>query len=104
MAIYGLLISPIASYVFRFFRSNQLQQFPFQMFSGFSDLRNLQICLDDIQLLPRSLEKSLKEMRVAEDEVMKGQKGSRLSKWIGSSDSCREQAGGKAVEMLERLW
>lgn len=52
---------------------------------------------------PRTLEHNLKEMRAAEDETMKGQKGSRLSKWIASADARREKMGAAEPESLQNL-
>ena len=45
----------------------------------------------------------MKEMRAAEDETMKGQKGSRLSKWIASADARREKGGAAEPDSLQNL-
>eukprot|EP00438_Fugacium_kawagutii_P011893 Skav219174 [mRNA] locus=scaffold648:376986:378912:- [translate_table: standard] len=50
-----------------------------------------------------SLEHSLKEMRLEDDEVMQGQKGSRLSKWIAACDARREAMGVPGAPKPEAL-
>ena len=51
----------------------------------------------------RTLEHELKEIREQEDEMLAGQRGSRLAKWIAASDSVRQQAGLTAPEAMKCL-
>ena len=52
---------------------------------------------------PRTLEHELKEIREQEDEMLAGQRGSRLAKWIATSDDVRQQAGLTAPEAMKCL-
>lgn len=52
----------------------------------------------------RTLEHELKEMRVLqEDEVIEGQKGSRMSKWIANAKREFDSRGVAAPEKLQTL-
>lgn len=51
----------------------------------------------------RTFEHNLKVMRAADDEILQGQKGSRLAKWILSADTKRAQAGAEKPETIEIL-
>lgn len=54
------------------------------------------------ELHHRSAENELKQMRILEDELMQGAKGSRLSKWIASSKNQDfDPAGFKEPEKLQ---
>lgn len=51
----------------------------------------------------RSLEHQLQEIRADEDEMLAGQRGSRVSKWIQHSKDVREKVGLSAPEKLQTL-
>lgn len=52
----------------------------------------------------RSLEMDLKEIRMQEDGMLAGQRGSRMSKWIQSSAELRKKAGLDAPDQFQKLW
>lgn len=45
----------------------------------------------------------LKEIRLAEDGMFAGQRGSRMSKWIQSSESARTKLGLRVPERVQCL-
>ena len=45
----------------------------------------------------------MKELRVLEDELMEGQRGSRLAKWIISSKAQRDEVGLADPQTLQIL-
>ena len=49
----------------------------------------------------RTLEHDLKLMREEEDELLAGQRGSRIAKWIQSTEKRRSDAGLSAPEKLQ---
>lgn len=51
----------------------------------------------------RNLEHQLKEIRMNQDEMMAGQRGSRISKWIQHSSTMRDRAGWQAPEKIQSL-
>lgn len=56
------------------------------------------------RLLPRrSLEYQLKELREEQDELMAGQRASRIAKWIQYCSEAREKAGLEPLEKLKSL-
>lgn len=57
----------------------------------------------EILLQHRSLEHELKQIRILEDEVMEGTKGSRLSKWISSTKQKPEFADVADPDKLQIL-
>ena len=51
----------------------------------------------------RSLEHDLKQLRVEEDEMLAGQRASRLSKWIQSSAKLRKTTGLECPDKIKKL-
>ena len=50
------------------------------------------------------MEMELKQLREENDEMMAGQRASRISKWISSTEQVRKEAGLTAPESLQTLW
>lgn len=55
------------------------------------------------RVMPRSIESQMKLIREEEGEMLAGQRGSRLSKWIQSTQKIRDKAGLPAPESLVTL-
>ena len=68
---------------------------------GAMEQRNLKKTL---HMFVRSLEMDLKEIRMQEDGMLAGQRGSRMSKWIQSSAELRKKAGLDAPDQFQKLW
>lgn len=51
----------------------------------------------------RTMEMELKQLREENDEMMAGQRASRISKWISSTEQVRKEAGLTAPESLQTL-
>jgi hypothetical protein len=51
----------------------------------------------------RTLEHELKMMRLADGELMSGQRGSRLSKWISATEEERQKLGLEEPNKIKYL-